>query len=526
MALETAKIMREIPAVNFDALVAEVEKLNKRAARLKLEPMRLEVVNRYEVDATDHRTKLDYKLPMLTVELSGECPKLAGWELIARITPTEAGNLAKSVPGKECPAEFRSVSTERCDHCNTARRRNDVFVVFNEDKNEYKVVGRNCIADFLGHTNPDALLNSAENLWSGEEIMEAAGDEGWGFGFGGIYHVPIEKFLGTTSLWVRRFGWVPRSKAIWEGSATADEVWIFLTDPKAKNYKFVEKNSLYVEDSDKEIAEKALAWAREIPADTKSDYLYNLKIACSLETVTWKTVGLTASAIAAYKRHVEREEMKRREKKDKRRGHVGSLKERRGFPDLTVIAMKHIDGNYGVKTLVKFENEAGDILVWWASGDVSDDWEIGDTYDVTGTVKKHEDHETYGKSTVFNRVVKGIDEKKFDETGAPRAKKSRKNKKSAGEKPTDGTIEGVKPDADGSYKNVPGTSVDFKVESPEKKETCSCGGKYFFANYCGAKVCVDCGNHKGLARCFCGWSASGGDGRRELLEMGETIDPE
>lgn len=51
---------------------------------------------------------------------------------------------------------------------------------------------------------------------------------------------------------------------------------------------------------------------------------------------------------------------------------------------------------------------------------------------------------------------------------------------------------------------------------------------YEFNRYCGAQVCSneDCNHHKGFVRCFCGWSASGGDGRAELIEMGETIDPE
>lgn len=43
---------------------------------------------------------------------------------------------------------------------------------------------------------------------------------------------------------------------------------------------------------------------------------------------------------------------------------------------------------------------------------------------------------------------------------------------------------------------------------------------------CGAFVCRECDHHKGLARCFCGWSASGGDGYRELIEMGERIEDE
>ena len=49
---------------------------------------------------------------------------------------------------------------------------------------------------------------------------------------------------------------------------------------------------------------------------------------------------------------------------------------------------------------------------------------------------------------------------------------------------------------------------------------------YMYARGCGVRVCTTCGDHKGLARCYCGWSASGGDGYLELEEMGETIEPE
>lgn len=46
----------------------------------------------------------------------------------------------------------------------------------------------------------------------------------------------------------------------------------------------------------------------------------------------------------------------------------------------------------------------------------------------------------------------------------------------------------------------------------------------YFARSCAAKVCDRCGEHQGLARCFCGWAADGGDGRVQLIEAGETIE--
>ncbi len=70
------------------------------------------------------------------------------------------------------------------------------------------------------------------------------------------------------------------------------------------------------------------------------------------------------------------------------------------------------------------------------------------------------------------------------------------------------------------------------VQCPEcngrgELETCPhCGHVYYFDRYCGADICCNCGDHKGLARCYCGWSLSGGNGYTELVEAGETIEPE
>ena len=41
---------------------------------------------------------------------------------------------------------------------------------------------------------------------------------------------------------------------------------------------------------------------------------------------------------------------------------------------------------------------------------------------------------------------------------------------------------------------------------------------------CGAYVCLDCGDHEGLARCYCGWASNGGDGVAQLRAMGENVE--
>jgi len=39
----------------------------------------------------------------------------------------------------------------------------------------------------------------------------------------------------------------------------------------------------------------------------------------------------------------------------------------------------------------------------------------------------------------------------------------------------------------------------------------ACKHEYEYSNYCGADVCVNCGEHKNLARCFCGWNLAPGE---------------
>lgn len=77
-----------------------------------------------------------------------------------------------------------------------------------------------------------------------------------------------------------------------------------------------------------------------------------------------------------------------------------------------------------------------------------------------------------------------------------------------------------------SMKQADEAALRAMLREPKEDGECACGGVYVFNDYCGAYVCTDCGDHKGLCRCYCGWAASGGDGRAELVETGETIEPE
>jgi hypothetical protein len=62
------------------------------------------------------------------------------------------------------------------------------------------------------------------------------------------------------------------------------------------------------------------------------------------------------------------------------------------------------------------------------------------------------------------------------------------------------------------------------MSSPDEPQRCGkCNDVIWFNAHCGAWVCESCGQHKGLARCYCGWAADGGDGREQLVDAGENL---
>jgi hypothetical protein len=384
--MTTTENTYEIHESNFAELQSKIDKINRRAEKLGVEPLTLVTLDSF-VD--EHKgpdgEPIFYK--KLTVAIEGGIVKLNGWHFAATIQHTTEGNIVRSVPnaGDEIDyLPYREVEPY-CAHCKTIRHRIDTYLVANEE-GEVKQVGSNCLKDFLGH-DPRGALAMATYLSDLDDYIESEKSEGFG---GGAIVYKIEDYLSWVAQEIRTHGWLSRGKARIEGDiATADAA-----EQARWNY-YKNKLGVLPSDADLEMAEKALEWAREIPADVQSDYLYNLRVATSRDYITHREFGLVASAIAAYAREVEKKMVAEREKVvSEFQGEVGKRQE---FV-LTVERIIYSDGAYGVTFITKLVDEQGNIFTWFASNEL----EQGKTYTIKATVKKHEEYRGV-KQTVITR---------------------------------------------------------------------------------------------------------------------------
>jgi hypothetical protein len=388
MAARTWTILSE----NVPTIEKLLTRLNKKAAKFGTTPLTMTLGARSTVkDGAD-------VFYMIEATVTGTTPRLNGWEFVATIQHAgEAGNVIRTVPTfiGTIPPTFRTADPY-CDHCKFNRRRNDTFIVFNETEDEYRQIGRNCLADFIGGDNVAGTMAMAE-MWSlVSDGMSGAADY-WGLGRG-ARTFDLEELLAFAAQVVLTEGWVPKGKAEELGKTSTAELTLTAIDKAYKNRD--PKPELFPTTEAHALASKVLAWAPDwIERERSNDYVWNMSVVLASPYVPMRSVGLAVSAIGAYQRDMQRAVERAAKAQASPSQFLGSIGDKLTLT-LTVKALRYIDNGYGT-TLVTFTDTEGNVVKWFASnpGKLTE----GNTANVTGTVKKHEEWQGI-KSTVITRA--------------------------------------------------------------------------------------------------------------------------
>jgi hypothetical protein len=212
-----------IPACNLDLLKNEVEKMNKRVAKLNkkndagLTPIHM-VVGAAVVEGTEI---------VFPVTISGEVVTVAGWTFIATLTHMDEGVVIRAVPGTTSEGELAKYRDEesKCDQCGWKRRRLDTYVLRSE-AGEHKVVGSTCLGDFFPNANPHAAASYAETYASISAFAGACEDNMFGGGAGESKYRTISQYLPFVALVTRMGGWVSGGAAWGMGDKTKATAYI------------------------------------------------------------------------------------------------------------------------------------------------------------------------------------------------------------------------------------------------------------------------------------------------------------
>ena len=403
----------QVPEENLSLLQMRIAKLAKRANKLNVPAPTLTVVATREIKSTFEgitRVRLVHG-----VVIAGEAPKIAGWAFAAVLQPVMTedgsclGNLLRTVPGFEqaIPERYRNTGNN-CDHCQTARRRNETFVLVS-DTGDWKQVGRQCLHDFLGHMSPDTYASWAEILIDAADLAGMAEDEGFGGGGSGVARFEAEEILTLGASCIRLYGFRSNKTARENGKQSTSTVvseWIHAREEDRKKWE----SPLEPNDADKQQAADVFAWMQTLnQREDLNDYFYNLSLLGQGATFTTRNFGLAISAISVWAKEQEREINRiKRFAEDANSQYVGTVGVRSTFSALTLVYTQDFESDWGVSHLYKFKSSEGNILVWFSSAVLSvgnSDIEVGDVVSLVASVKKQEERNGVKQTTITRAKI-------------------------------------------------------------------------------------------------------------------------
>lgn len=390
-----------------------IEKLNKKARKLGCREMVLTIGNEETVTYVLHDGRVVSEEPENTVAimmvnvcveatLEYEIPIIDGWELICTfdIMPT-ADPLMKhadkhvvftsKVPDKTLPVKFQNKTEIHCEHCGINRFRNHSMLLRNTETGEYKEVGSTCVKDFFGHDPKGVLFMSRFSFVSIVDEFDEHIKNNPGYRMYTAY--PLKSFLSMTAACIRNHGWVSKGLA-WDKSimSTAEMVDIEFNHIFKSNEVKLEPN-----DDDEKLAEDTISYFENLdPQD--NDYLNNCVKIIKLGYVPDRMTGVACSMIITYKRTLAE---KAEAKNTKPSEYIGNVGERINLRAECVFNTQ-VSSMYGISDLYIFVTPAGDKIKTFYSG-YKWSCEVGETYHLTGTIKKHEEYRGE-KSTLLTRV--------------------------------------------------------------------------------------------------------------------------
>ena len=366
------------------ALHEALDKVNRKAEKFGAEPLTLEISDLRKKTSPSGKVMLYHE-----VTIKGKLPKISGWSLVARIDHTGPRNVIVSSGETEnsLDPKWREADPD-CDHCEHSRIRHDTFLLVSED-GDWKQVGRNCLSDFAGNTNPIYILMAFIDFEDRLRDLEADNGRVTPSPF-----IDTITYLSHVSTLINEHGWYSKSahrKNDFMGTPTATRAIdnMFLPPHWTKEDASVVNEENILE------AQAAFAWTREL-ADSPNglnDYLYNLVALTEEDYFNMRRyTGIVASIIMAYRRAHGLDE--RGEAREIVSTHQGEIKER--LKNLTVTVTRRTDlevssysgMGYDMLKIHNMEDEAGNVYIWKTT---SQKMEEGAEYLIDGTVKKHDE---------------------------------------------------------------------------------------------------------------------------------------
>lgn len=325
----------------------------------------------------------------IIIEVDGTA-KINDYECVAILENHEHGNVIRRI-NTEIDIPKRFMFTDNiCEHCNSKRKRKELYIVRNVNTNEFKQVGSDCLKLYTCGLNAEYVASFIDGITELESFDGIVGN-------GNKYYVSTKEIIGYAIEIIDKIGYINAdSKCSTKALVTemidkshsrrerVERVNKMLSINKhEKRFVIDDFNKDNTEDMTNKIVEYYLS------IEDNSEFINNIKVILKDEYVDLKNLGFICYLPKGYGKYIEKEIKLLNDKKSSYFGEIGKR-----YKDIEVCGFDMVtcyETLYGFIYIYKIILNNNDILIWKTSNYYSDE-EIRSVKGITFTIKKHSEY--------------------------------------------------------------------------------------------------------------------------------------
>ena len=352
-------------------------------------PFTFEVVGTEIQEIEDEKTMKTNYYKFIIVEVEGTA-KVDDYEFVAVLENHNHGNIIRKINNDiEIPNRFK-FTDNICEHCNSKRRRNELYIIRNIKTGEFKQVGSNCLMLYTNGLNAEYIASYINGITELEEF------DGF-IGGGERVYYSVEDVIRYSIGAIDKIGYF-NANSSFPTKSLVSCIMSSMCGIEEVN-KILNRNHFNVEfnkkDFTKEDIEDKIDKVIEyyLSLENNNDFINNVQVILKEKYVEPHNLGFICYLPQGYYKHIKNEIQRAEQnlinKKSEYFGEIGKRYKAEKVYEAECITW--YETMYGIINIYKFVLENGNILIWKTSNCYCDD-ELKNCEEITFTIKDHKEY--------------------------------------------------------------------------------------------------------------------------------------
>lgn len=374
----------------YEDLYSEVEKKLKRVAKKCAKhgnDFVFEIKGREIRERNNEETGLKEYHKFILIEVEGTA-KIDNWECVAVLEFHKIGNIIRRINTEiEIPKRFMN-SEDICEHCNTKRQRNNLYIIHNTETNEWKQVGGSCLKLYTNGLNMEYVAAYMDGITELEEFNGV-------IGYHGKAYYNVDEIIAYAVEVINKMGYFNAQSNLPTKHLVSylvhnklDKAVVYINEElkRARLNVEIHENDFYKENT-KDIVAQIVDYYKSLEDD--SEFTHNIKVMLDEGYVLAKNFGFLCYLPEGYARYNQKVIEKAKKIETKYFGNIGERYKNKPVESVNLITSW--ETQWGTTYVYKIVLEDNTVLTWKTNNGLYLDRD--EEFDkITFTVKEHKDY--------------------------------------------------------------------------------------------------------------------------------------